>query len=116
MKKQRYIIFNPIADFYQANPQVGYNGLEQQQGYNTVAHHGMAVLKWHRDKMIELESIGYKHCESATAQTGGDNDYLVIDTLKKEFCFWENGFQPFSGDPKNFPTTRSLDYWSGHRK
>jgi hypothetical protein len=44
------------------------------------------------DKLIE---IGYKEIPNCT---GGDEDFLTIDTLRKEYIWCENGFAPFCSD------------------
>lgn len=113
MKKYRYTIFDSIMNFY--NRKKGdYYDLIKEEGYKGVppTYH----RKWDLDKICELEKAGYKHNVNATERTGGDNDYIVIDHLIKEWCFWENGFYPFTGYYKNFPQNYDLEYWANNRK
>jgi len=43
----------------------------------------------------KLNEIGYKQVPDCT---GGDQDFLMIDTFKKEYIWCENGFYPFDSD------------------
>lgn len=43
----------------------------------------------------KLNTIGYKKIPDCT---GGDQDFLMIDTLRKEYIWCENGFGPFCSD------------------
>jgi len=43
----------------------------------------------------KLNEIGYKNVPDCT---GGDQDFLMIDTLRKEYIWCENGFSPFCSD------------------
>lgn len=42
-----------------------------------------------------LINLNYKEIQNFN---GGDNDFLMIDTLKKEYIWCENGFHPFCSD------------------
>ncbi len=42
-----------------------------------------------------MENIGYNEVEN---NTGGDEDFIMIDTLKKEWIWCENGFEPFCNE------------------
>lgn len=42
-----------------------------------------------------LEKLGYKQIPDCT---GGDQDFLMIDTLRKEYIWCEYGFSPFCSD------------------
>ena len=44
------------------------------------------------DKLLE---IGFKEVPN---KTYGDEDFLMIDELRKEFIWCENGFAPFCSD------------------
>ncbi len=107
----RYTKYDPILNFYKRNKGVGYSGLCKAAGYQHDQKSGMN--RWFSKYIKRLENLGYRHCKAATEVTGGDNDYLIIDHKKKEFCFWENGFTPFCGDA--FPETHDLKYWANHR-
>lgn len=67
-----------------------------------------------KNKIKKLEQKKYNHNLAATYRTGGDNDFLVIDEKRKEYCYWENGFYPFCYE-SNFPITHNLKYWAEHR-
>lgn len=43
----------------------------------------------------KLNEIGYNKIPDCT---GGDEDFLMIDTLRKEYIWCENGFYPFCSD------------------
>jgi hypothetical protein len=43
----------------------------------------------------KLKEIGYREVQNST---GGDEDFLMIDTFFKEFIWCENGFAPFCSD------------------
>ena len=47
----------------------------------------------------KLNEIGYKKIPDCT---GGDEDFLMIDTLKKEYIWCENGFAPFCSDEQMY--------------
>lgn len=60
----------------------------------------------------KLDEIGYKKVPDCTF---GDEDFLMIDTLRKEYIWCENGFYPFCSDDSMFeyefsnnPTSISL--------
>jgi hypothetical protein len=112
--KYRYTTFDSILNFYNKNKNVGYPGLCLQEGYKQVPpnYH----RKWDLDKISKLEKLGYTHNIAATECTGGDNDYLVIDHVNKEYCFWENGFYPFIGNYRAFPQDEDLAYWASNRR
>ena len=99
LNTNRYIIFNPIRDFFENNPT---GSLQKEDGYKN--------RKWFTDKISELTNLGYTESYDAT---GGDHDYLVIDSKRKEWCWWENGFYPFCSD--EIPTNKNLEYWATHR-
>lgn len=95
----RYIVFNPIRDFYEKYPDGDLTSVEGYKG-----------RRWLTDKISELTRLGYSETYDAT---GGDHDYLVIDTERKEWCWWEFGFWPFCGH--EIPDGKNLEYWAGHR-
>lgn len=101
--KSRFTIYDPIYNFYKRNERGPFKDLYNYK--NTLLSRYMR----------RLQKLGYKHNVSATYMTGGDNDYLVIDHEKKEYCFWENGFYPFCMPPKTFPQKHDLKYWACHR-
>jgi len=43
----------------------------------------------------KLKEIGYREVANST---DGDEDFLMIDTLRKEYIWCENGFYPFCSD------------------
>lgn len=43
----------------------------------------------------KLNEIGYKEIPNCT---GGDEDFLMIDTFRKEYIWCEEGFLPFCSD------------------
>ena len=43
----------------------------------------------------KLNEIGYKRVPDCT---GGDEDFLMIDSFRKEYIWCENGFLPFCSD------------------
>lgn len=43
----------------------------------------------------KLNELGYSEVPNST---GGDEDYLMIDTFRKEYIWCENGFAPFCSD------------------
>jgi hypothetical protein len=45
--------------------------------------------------IVVLEEDGYNQIPDCT---GGDQDFLMIDTLRKEYIWCENGFSPFCSD------------------
>jgi hypothetical protein len=112
-KPSRYSVYDPILNFYKRNPRCGYNELFSQDGYKYNYDKGM--LNWFVKYIQRLEKKGYTHDVSSTEITGGDNDLLVIDHGEKKYCFWENGFYPFGGPKKEFPTTKNLKYWANCR-
>ena len=42
-----------------------------------------------------LKNLNYKEVDNLN---GGDDDFLMIDTFKKEYVWCENGFLPFCSD------------------
>jgi hypothetical protein len=60
-----------------------------------------------------LQLCGYTQVPDATF---GDEDFIVIDRKRKEWCFWENGYLPFSGLESNYPENKTLTYWNRNRK
>lgn len=42
-----------------------------------------------------LKELGYKEIANFN---GGDDDFLIFDTLRKEYIWCENGFSPFCSD------------------
>lgn len=42
-----------------------------------------------------LKNLNYKEVDNLN---GGDDDFLMIDTFKKEYIWCENGFYPFCSD------------------
>jgi hypothetical protein len=77
---------------------------------------GQYCRKWYTDEIVRLKKQGYTHNVEATEMTGGDNDFIVIDHKKKEYCFWENGFSPFCGSDEDFPQDKDLNYYAKHRR
>ncbi len=124
MRKYRYTSFNCIRNYYNKSSEHNYNSLILEEGYSTrvpvdCQKAGRPILycrKWDADKIAKLEKQGYIHNFNATESTGGDNDFIVIDHLKKEYCFWENGFYPFCGYYRNFPQDEDLEYHSYCRR
>lgn len=41
-----------------------------------------------------LPTINIKYSQ-IDGNTGGDNDFICIDNLNHEWCYCENGFEPF---------------------
>lgn len=42
-----------------------------------------------------MEDIGYNEVPN---NTGGDEDFIMIDSLRKEWIWCENGFEPFCNE------------------
>lgn len=47
----------------------------------------------------KLNEIGYKKVQDCT---GGDEDFLMVDTFNKEYIWCEFGFSPFCSDEDMF--------------
>jgi hypothetical protein len=111
----RYETYDPILNFYNEHKNAGYADLRKAEGYQTDPE--TRLHKWLAVYIKKLEKLGYKHRTAATAVTGGDNDYLVIDHEKKEFCLWKVGFGPFFSylAARDLPQTHDLEYWANHR-
>lgn len=43
-----------------------------------------------------INNILYNGFKEINGNTGGDNDFICIDMLNKEWCWCESGFEPFS--------------------
>jgi predicted N-acyltransferase len=62
----------------------------------------------------KLKEIGYVEVKNFT---DGDEDFLMIDTLKKEYIWCENGFSPFCDyvemlSYENVSNPNSISLWS----
>ena len=101
MENSRYIVFDPVSNWYKNNKNNTTKRVFEQDGYKN--------RSWWNNKIAELIALGYKEVDDAT---GGDHDYIVYDTKRKEWCWWENGFCPFCCNPKEFPKDKNLNYWS----
>lgn len=102
---KRFTTFDPVCNFYNNPRNVGKtlsNGKSDD-----------LIKKWYHNKIGELTKNGYKENKNADV-TGGDHDYIIIDHIKKEWCWWENGFWPFCGE--SFPTDHTLEYWANRRR
>lgn len=86
----------------------------KEKGYQY--NHEKGMSNWMVKYTTNLNKKGYTHNRVASAQTGGDNDFLVIDHKLKQYCFWENGFWPFCYSEKIFPVSKNLTYWATHRE
>lgn len=104
----RYEIYNPIFEYYQKNEHVGYDTLIKEDGYKFNSAYN--CNNWLAEKIQELTEQGYVPSIVHDCN-GGDNDMLVTDHLRKQYCFWENGFAPFySSRADNLPTDGDLEY------
>lgn len=113
--KRRYTIYDPIYNYYKRNGLLkGYDSLLKEHGYKWNSEHRMN--NWMVVYTNKLNKKGYTHNELCTEQTGGDNDFLVVDHKKKEYGFWENGFWPFASANGIYPLTHDLSYWAEHRR
>ena len=103
--KKRFTLFDPIRDFYNS-----------PEGRNKSLADGKSndlIQMRYKNKINQLTKLGFKENINADV-TGGDHDYIVIDNKNKEWCWWENGFYPFSG--QDLPTNHTLKYWANHRQ
>lgn len=97
----RYTIYNPLLNFYDEG---GKSFKDFQKKFVSID----LECRRHANELGYTENIG-------ADVTGGDHDYIILDNENEQFCWWENGFQPFSGDESCFPTTHNLEYWADHR-
>lgn len=44
---------------------------------------------------LMLKFLKQENFKEVYGMTGGDDDFICIDTLRKEWCYCENGFMPF---------------------
>jgi hypothetical protein len=108
LMKARFHVVDPLKVFYQLYPGSTYEDFKKAEGgreYNEILH----------ARAAGLAKNGYKHVVAATEVTAGDKDFIVYDNERMEFCYWENGFYPFSADPANFPTFETLEFWAENR-
>ena len=99
----RFQKYDAISEFYDKNPKKGYNELNKETKGNS------KVL--FLDKIKELNSKGFRENKKATQVTASDEDFIVIDKLLKEWCWWENGYsEPF--DKTNKDKTKDLYYYA----
>ena len=75
----------------------------------TPTQHLKKALMWYKVK--ELNSKGFRENKNASNNWGGDKDFIMIDKLLKQWCWWENGFsEPFDKTQKD--KTKDLYYYA----
>jgi hypothetical protein len=99
----RFQKYDAISEFYEKNPKKGYNDLNKETKGNS------KIL--FEDKIKQLNSKGFIENKKATQVTASDEDFIVIDKLLKQWCWWENGYSmPF--DKTNKDKTKDLYYYA----
>jgi hypothetical protein len=57
----------------------------------------------------KITELGYRE---VPACNGGDDDQLIIDTVNKQWIWWEGGFWPFhSIDDNSYPQDNNMLDW-----
>ena len=99
----RFQKYDAISEFYSNNPKKDQNDLYKISDGNS--------KNLFYDKLQELKSKGFKENLKATQVTASDEDYIIIDKLLKEWCWWENGYsEPF--DKTQNDKTKDLYYYA----
>lgn len=99
----RFEKYDAIVEFYDKNPKKSWKDLNEFTKGNS------KVL--FENKIKELNSKGFKENKNASNNWGGDNDFIIIDKLLKQWSWWENGFsEPFDKTQKD--KTKDLYYYA----
>lgn len=99
----RFQKYDAISEFYDKNPKKGYNELNKETKGNS------KIL--FNDKIKQLNSKGFIENKNASNNWGGDKDFIMIDKLLKQWCWWENGFSEPS-DKTQKDKTKDLYYYA----
>lgn len=104
----RYYKIDLINEYYSKNSNKGYTDLIQEPWYS-----GNSEVMY-KNTINDLTLKGFTENKEADV-TYGDHDFIIVDTKNKEWCWWENGFQPFCG-LQSYPEDHDLKFHAKTRK